>query len=83
MEGLVLIFDLIFLFFPGTEGAEGFVAHDILHGDAALGHGCGEFVVDELVAEAYVVGILGGIAVVDACNAAPVYGAEAHGTGLA
>ena len=83
MEGLVLVFDLVFLFFPCTEGAEGFVAHDILHGDAALGHGCGEFVVDELVAEAYVVGILGGIAVVDACNAAPVYGAEAHGTGLA
>ena len=78
-----LIFDLIFLFFPGTKSAECFVAHNVLHGDAALGHGCGEFVIDELVTESYVVGILGGVAVVDACYAAPVYGAEAHGTGLA
>src|SRR5215813_14580547 len=67
---------------PGLEYRRGFVAEELVHGDAALGLGDGEFAVDEGVIETGSRGIGGGSRIENLRWTRPIDGSEAHGTGL-
>ena len=70
------------LAFPGAEGFERFVAHDLRGWDFALRVRLLNLLVDERIVEAGLRGVGRGAAKIKARGTRPVDGAEAHGAGL-
>jgi hypothetical protein len=78
-----LVADFVWLLFPGAKRIERFFAHHLDHGDFALRVGLGNFLVDEGVIETSFRGIGCSRGKINAIEARPVNGAQAHGARFA
>lgn len=78
-----LVFYLIVLQLPLAESLQGLVAHHAMDGNGTVFVWFLYLPVYEVIAKAYVVGILLGIAVKDGANPCPVEGRKTHGAWLA
>ena len=78
-----LVLYLVGFLLPEAEGFEALGTHERQRGNGALGGGKRYLVVDEGVVEAYGRCVGAGVCVVDALDAGPIDGAQAHGAGLA
>jgi len=74
----VLVADLVWFLFPGAKRIERFFAHHLDHGDFAVRVGLGNFPVDEGVVETGFRGIGCSCGEINAIEARPVNGPQAH-----
>ena len=77
------VFYLIVLQLPLAEGLEGFVAHHAMDGDGTVFVWFLYLTVYKVIAKAYAVGILLGIAIEDGAHPCPVEGRQTHGARFA
>src|SRR5450631_2185512 len=68
----------VVLFVPGTKGDQGFFAHQLDHGNFAVGVGELDLAVNEGVVKTEFCGVGGGVGEKNANGPGPVDGAEAH-----
>lgn len=78
----LLVLNLILFGLPQAESLEALGPHQRERRYGALGGGEGYLVVDEGVVEADLGGVASGVGIVDALNAGPIDGAQAHRAGL-
>ena len=80
---VVLILRLVCLFLPEAEGTHGFVSQERYDRYGAGVERTFQLLVDKVVGEVDLAGILAGVAVEDTADAGPVDGAETHRTWFA